>query len=90
MQGNVVELKVAEMVVGALNLRFVDRVTGEAREEAGAAAVPRGRLAGLLRPFKRPTQPEVVLRQLTTRPGQVPCRAAAAHPGPDSRHGSRP
>lgn len=40
------------MVVGNLNLRFVDRKTGEVREEGA-------------------TRPEVILRQLATRQGQV-------------------
>jgi hypothetical protein len=40
--------------VGRINLRFVDRETGEGREEGA-------------------TRPEVILRQMSTRPGQVPC-----------------
>lgn len=57
--GGVINVKLAEMVVGNLNLRYVDRKTGEVREEGA-------------------TRPEVVLRQLATRPGQVctPCHAA--------------
>jgi hypothetical protein len=43
--------------VGRVNLRFVDRETGEGREEGA-------------------TRPEVILRQMSTRPGQV--RRAAA------------
>jgi hypothetical protein len=50
--GGVINVKLAEMVVGNLNLRYVDRKTGEVREEGA-------------------TRPEVVLRQLATRPGQV-------------------
>jgi hypothetical protein len=48
----VIKIKLAEMVVGNLNLRYVDRKTGEVREEGA-------------------TRPEVILRQLATRPGQV-------------------
>lgn len=43
--------------VGRINLRFVDRETGEGREEGA-------------------TRPDVILRQMSTRPGQVgalPC-----------------
>lgn len=53
----VINVRLSEMVVGNLNLRFVDRKTSEVREEGA-------------------TRPEVVLRQLSTRPGQVshaPC-----------------
>jgi hypothetical protein len=38
--------------VGRINLRFVDRETGEGREEGA-------------------TRPDVILRQMSTRPGQV-------------------
>ena len=38
--------------MGRVNLRFVDRETGEGREEGA-------------------TRPEVILRQMSTRPGQV-------------------
>lgn len=48
----VINVRLAEMVVGNLNLRYVDRKTGEVREEGA-------------------TRPEVVLRQLSTRPGQA-------------------
>ncbi len=48
----VINVRLSEMVVGNLNLRFVDRKTSEVREEGA-------------------TRPEVVLRQLATRPGQV-------------------
>ena len=50
--GGVINVRLAEMVVGNLNLRYVDRKTGEVREEGA-------------------TRPEVILRQLATRPGQV-------------------
>jgi hypothetical protein len=50
--GGVISVRLAEMVVGALNLKYVDRKTGEAREEGA-------------------TRPEVILRQLATRPGQA-------------------
>ena len=59
MADGVVDVRLAEMVVSGLALRYMDRKTGEAREE--------GR-----------TRPEVVMRQLTTRPGQ----ARAAHMRP--------
>jgi hypothetical protein len=52
MAGNVVQLKVAEMTVGTVNLRFVDRKTGETKEDGA-------------------TRPDVILRNLSTRPGQV-------------------
>ena len=48
--------------VGRINLRFVDRETGEGREEGA-------------------TRPDVILRQMSTRPGQVgamPCSAISA------------
>ena len=48
----VINVRLSEMVVGNLNLRFVDRKTSEVREEGA-------------------TRPEVILRQLATRPGQV-------------------
>lgn len=48
----VINVRLSEMVVGNLNLRFVDRKTSEVREEGA-------------------TRPEVILRQLSTRPGQV-------------------
>lgn len=48
----VVNVRLAEMVVGNLNLRYVDRKTGEVREEGA-------------------TRPDVILRQLATRPGQA-------------------
>jgi hypothetical protein len=52
MADGVVDVRLAEMVVAGLALRYVDRKSGEARDE--------GR-----------TRPEVVMRQLTTRPGQA-------------------
>ena len=48
----IINVSLSEMVVGNLNLRFVDRKTSEVREEGA-------------------TRPEVILRQLSTRPGQV-------------------
>jgi len=48
----VINVRLSEMVVGNLNLRYVDRKTSEVREEGA-------------------TRPEVILRQLATRPGQV-------------------
>lgn len=48
----VINVRLSEMVVGNLNLRFVDRKTSEVREEGA-------------------TRPEVIIRQLATRPGQV-------------------
>ncbi len=67
--GGVINVKLAEMVVGNLNLRYVDRKTGEVREEGA-------------------TRPEVVLRQLATRPGQVctPCNAALCLPATLSKN----
>lgn len=50
--GGLVTLKMAEMLVGSINLKFVDKESGEARAEGA-------------------TRPEVVMRQLCTRPGQV-------------------
>ena len=52
MENGVVDLQFSEMVVNAVNLRFMDRKTGETKEEGA-------------------TRPEVILRQLTTRPGQA-------------------
>ena len=58
----VINVRLAEMVVGNLNLRYVDRKTGEVREEGA-------------------TRPEVVLRQLSTRPGQARTYSHT-HPSP--------
>lgn len=52
MQDGVVDVRLAEMVVSGLALRYVDRKTGDTKEE--------GR-----------TRPDVIMRQLTTRPGQA-------------------
>ena len=52
MADGIAQVQLAEMVVSGLALRYVDRKSGEARDE--------GR-----------TRPEVIMRQLTTRPGQV-------------------
>ena len=52
MENGTVDLRFSEMIVNNLNLRFVDRKTGESREDGA-------------------TRPDVILRQLTTRPGQV-------------------
>lgn len=52
MEGGIVAVKLKEMTVGRVNLRFVDRETGEGREEGA-------------------TRPDVILRQMTTHPGQV-------------------
>ncbi len=65
MADGVVDVRLAEMVVAGLALRYVDRKSGEARDE--------GR-----------TRPEVVMRQLTTRPGQARRPQAGASPGCDS------
>ncbi len=71
----VINVRLSEMVVGNLNLRFVDRKTSEVREEGA-------------------TRPEVILRQLSTRPGQVwavwtaamwICRRSAARLMPEKR-----
>lgn len=52
MENGVVDLQFSEMIVNAVNLRFMNSKTGETKEEGA-------------------TRPEVILRQLTTRPGQV-------------------
>ena len=52
MENGLVDLKFSEMVVNNVNLRFMDRKTGESKEEGA-------------------TRPEVIMRQLTTRPGQA-------------------
>ena len=52
MADGIAQVQLAEMVVSGLALRYMDRKSGEARDE--------GR-----------TRPEVIMRQLTTRPGQV-------------------
>ena len=52
MENGTVDLRFSEMIVNNLNLRFVDRKTGESKEEGA-------------------TRPDVILRQLSTRPGQV-------------------
>ncbi len=52
MENGTVDLRFSEMIVNNLNLRFVDRKTGESKEDGA-------------------TRPDVILRQLTTRPGQV-------------------
>ncbi len=54
MEGGIVAVKLKEMTVGRVSLRFVDRETGEGREEGA-------------------TRPDIILRQMTTRPGQVRC-----------------
>ena len=59
MADGVAQVQLAEMVVSGLALRYVDRKSGEARDE--------GR-----------TRPEVIMRQLTTRPGQVGRQVARA------------
>ena len=46
-----VDVQLTEMMVGNINLRFLDRKTGEAKEGA--------------------TRPDVILRHISTRPGQV-------------------
>ena len=48
----VADIRLAELVVGSINLRFVDKKTGEAKEEGA-------------------TRPDIITRQLTTRPGQA-------------------
>ena len=52
MHGDVAEVRLAEMQVASVNLRFVDPKTGESREEGS-------------------TRPDIVLRHLCTKPGQV-------------------
>ena len=61
MENGTVDLRFSEMIVNNLNLRFVDRKTGESREDGA-------------------TRPEVILRQLTTRPGQVRLGSAPSLP----------
>ena len=62
MENGTVDLRFSEMIVNNLNLRFVDRKTGESKEDGA-------------------TRPEVILRQLTTRPGQVGPHFASALAG---------
>ena len=52
MDEDIINLKIAEMIVGRIGLQFRDRKTGELKPQGA-------------------TKPEVVMRQLTTRPGQV-------------------
>ena len=52
LRGGVAEVKLAEMQVNSVNLRFKDPKTGEAREEGS-------------------TRPDIILRHLCTKPGQV-------------------
>lgn len=52
MEDGIVDLKVAEMEVNNVTLRFINKKTGESKEEGA-------------------TRPEVIMRHLATRPGQV-------------------
>ena len=52
MEGDVVKLRMAEMLVGRMNLKYQDKKTGDIKDEGT-------------------TKPEVIMRQLCTRPGQV-------------------
>ena len=52
LRGGVAEVKLAEMQVNSVNLRFKDPKTGEAREEGS-------------------TRPDIIMRHLCTKPGQV-------------------
>ncbi len=61
MADGIAQVQLAEMVVAGLALRYVDRKSGEARDEGH-------------------TRPEVIMRQLTTRPGQVEPSACAETP----------
>ena len=52
MQDDVVRLRMAEMLVGRMNLKYQDKKTGDIKDEGA-------------------TKPEVIMRQLCTRPGQA-------------------
>ena len=52
MEQDVVRLKMSEMLVGRMNLKYHDKKTGDIRDEGA-------------------TRPEVIMRQLCTKPGQA-------------------
>lgn len=52
MDNEVAKVKVAEMLVGRMNLQYQDKKTGDIKDEGA-------------------TRPEVIMRQLCTRSGQV-------------------
>ena len=52
MDNEVAKVKVAEMLVGRMNLQYQDKKTGDIKDEGT-------------------TRPEVIMRQLCTRSGQV-------------------
>lgn len=52
MDNEVAKVKVAEMLVGRMNLQYQDKKTGDIKDEGA-------------------TKPEVIMRQLCTRSGQV-------------------
>lgn len=52
MEDDVVRLKMAEMLVGRMSLKYQDKKTGDIRDEGK-------------------TKPEVIMRQLCTKPGQA-------------------
>lgn len=52
MEQDVVRLKMSEMLVGRMNLKYHDKKTGDIRDEGA-------------------TKPEVIMRQLCTKPGQA-------------------
>ena len=56
MDHEVAKVKVAEMLVGRMNLQYQDKKTGDIKDEGA-------------------TKPEVIMRQLCTRSGQV-CSAS--------------
>lgn len=52
MEDDVVRLKMAEMLVGRMSLKYQDKKTGDIKDEGK-------------------TKPEVIMRQLSTKPGQA-------------------
>ena len=52
MEDDVVKLKMAEMLVGRMSLKYQDKKTGDIKDEGK-------------------TKPEVIMRQLCTKPGQA-------------------
>lgn len=61
MEDDVVRLRMAEMLVGRMNLKFQDKKTGDIKDEGA-------------------TKPEVIMRQLCTRPGQAGLRCSQCQP----------
>lgn len=52
MEGDVLNLRMAEMIVRSMDLKYQDKKTGDIKDEGA-------------------TKPEVIMRQLCTKPGQA-------------------